>query len=204
MVSGRSDNPGIQSLKPATSLLLCTEVAFGWGQKDRRSTKPQCLSWTPSVLGCSFHWEVEDAGILRQAVLRSRHRPGQCVGHQEASVHASCCHAPGLECKIKEHGISGPAEQVKGLAVTGYLGLVGWLSPVLCCWYPVLLCARVRWRMSQVVFTVVCTVCVCLRMAGRAGFALVQISKARYPPCSSLKTCMTMGSGKETQCLSAF
>lgn len=58
--------------------------------------------------------------------------------------------------------------------------------------------------MSQAVFTVVWTVRVCLRMAGRAGSALVQISKARYSPCSSLKACMTTGSGKETQCLSVF
>ncbi|XP_013203947.1 proprotein convertase subtilisin/kexin type 9 [Microtus ochrogaster] len=72
------------------------------------------------LTGCSFHWEVEDTGVLRQAVLRSRHRPGQCVGHQEASVHASCCHAPGLECKIKEHGISGPAEQVTVACEAGW------------------------------------------------------------------------------------
>lgn len=78
-----------------------------------------------SVLGCGFHWEVEGLSIQRQPVLRSRRQPGQCVGHQAASVYASCCHVPGLECKIKEHGISGPAEQVKELGMAGYLGLVG-------------------------------------------------------------------------------
>jgi hypothetical protein len=77
-----------------------------------------------SVLGCSFHWEVEDLSVRRQPALRSRRQPGQCVGHQAASVYASCCHAPGLECKIKEHGISGPSEQVKELGVVGYVGLV--------------------------------------------------------------------------------
>lgn len=83
-----------------------------------------------SVLGCSFHWEVEDLSVQQQPVLRSRRQPGQCVGHQAASVHASCCHAPGLECKIKEHGISGPAEQVKKLGWLGTLVLWG-CCPVL-------------------------------------------------------------------------
>lgn len=77
-----------------------------------------------SVLGCSFHWEVEDLSAQRQPALRSIRQPGQCIGHQAASVYASCCHAPGLECKIKEHGISGPSEQVKELGMVGYLGLV--------------------------------------------------------------------------------
>ncbi|XP_021490952.1 proprotein convertase subtilisin/kexin type 9 [Meriones unguiculatus] len=72
------------------------------------------------LTGCSFHWEVEDLGVQWQPVLRSRHQPGQRVGHREASVHASCCHAPGLECKIKEHGISGPAEQVTVACEAGW------------------------------------------------------------------------------------
>lgn len=83
-------------------------------------THVHCHQKDHVLTGCSFYWEVEDTGILRQAVLRSRHRPGQCVGHQEASVHASCCHAPGLECKIKEHGISGPAEQVTVACEAGW------------------------------------------------------------------------------------
>lgn len=73
-----------------------------------------------SVLGCSFHWEVEDLSVRRQPALRSRRQPGQCVGHQAASVYASCCHAPGLECKIKEHGISGSSEQVTVACEAGW------------------------------------------------------------------------------------
>lgn len=121
----QASNPSTQSCFYLSQASDLKEVVSSWGQKDRRSTKFRCLSWMPSLLGCSFHWEVEDLGVQRQPVLRSRHQPGQCIGHQEASVHASCCHAPGLECKIKEHGIPGPTEQVKGLRVAGYLGLVG-------------------------------------------------------------------------------
>ncbi|XP_065732074.1 proprotein convertase subtilisin/kexin type 9 isoform X6 [Phocoena phocoena] len=64
------------------------------------------------VAGCSSHWEVEDLGTPSRPVLRPRGQPDQCVGHKEASIHASCCHAPGLECKVREHGILGPAEKV--------------------------------------------------------------------------------------------
>lgn len=131
-------------LKPASFLLelflsfpsfRLERSSISWDQKDRKSTKLQSLSYVFSVLGCSFHWEVENLRAQQQPLLRSRHQPGQCVGHQEASVHASCCHAPGLECKIKEHGIAGPAEQVKELGMAGYLGLVcvcgGGCCPVL-------------------------------------------------------------------------
>ncbi|XP_040612979.1 proprotein convertase subtilisin/kexin type 9 isoform X2 [Mesocricetus auratus] len=77
-------------------------------------THAHCHQKDHVLTGCSLHWEVEGIGVQPLAVLRSRHQPGQCTGHREASVHASCCHAPGLECKIKEHGISGPAEQAAG------------------------------------------------------------------------------------------
>ncbi|XP_052031556.1 proprotein convertase subtilisin/kexin type 9 isoform X2 [Apodemus sylvaticus] len=83
-------------------------------------THVHCHQKDHVLTGCSFHWEVEDLSVQRQPVLRSRRQPGQCVGHQAASVHASCCHAPGLECKIKEHGISGPAEQVTVACEAGW------------------------------------------------------------------------------------
>ncbi|XP_052573550.1 proprotein convertase subtilisin/kexin type 9 isoform X5 [Peromyscus californicus insignis] len=83
-------------------------------------TRAHCHQKDHVLTGCSFHWEVEDIGVQRPAVLRPRHQPGQCVGHREASVHASCCHAPGLECKIKEHGVSGPTEQVTVACEAGW------------------------------------------------------------------------------------
>ncbi|NP_001394176.1 proprotein convertase subtilisin/kexin type 9 isoform 9 preproprotein [Homo sapiens] len=82
------------------------------------------------VAGCSSHWEVEDLGTHKPPVLRPRGQPNQCVGHREASIHASCCHAPGLECKVKEHGIPAPQEQVtvaceEGWTLTGCSALPG-------------------------------------------------------------------------------
>ncbi|XP_069336150.1 proprotein convertase subtilisin/kexin type 9 isoform X7 [Eulemur rufifrons] len=82
------------------------------------------------VAGCSSHWEAEDLGTHSRPVPRPRGQLDQCVGHKEASVHASCCHAPGLECKVKEHGVPGPAEQVtvaceEGWTLTGCSALPG-------------------------------------------------------------------------------
>ncbi|XP_051027820.1 proprotein convertase subtilisin/kexin type 9 [Acomys russatus] len=82
-------------------------------------THVRCRQKDHALTGCSFYWEVEDFGV-RQLMRRSRHQPGKHTGHREASVHASCCHAPGLECKIKEHGISGPTEQVTVACEAGW------------------------------------------------------------------------------------
>lgn len=62
--------------------------------------------------GCSAHWEAEDFRARGWPMLRPG-GPSQCVGHSKASVHASCCSAPGLECRIREHGVPWPAEQVR-------------------------------------------------------------------------------------------
>ncbi|XP_034358880.1 proprotein convertase subtilisin/kexin type 9 isoform X1 [Arvicanthis niloticus] len=83
-------------------------------------THVHCHQKDHVLTGCSLHWEVEDLSVQRQPALRSRRQPGQCVGHLAASVYASCCHAPGLECKIKEHGVSGPAEQVTVACEAGW------------------------------------------------------------------------------------
>ncbi|XP_004371755.1 proprotein convertase subtilisin/kexin type 9 [Trichechus manatus latirostris] len=93
-------------------------------------THAHCHQQSHVLTGCSSHWEAEDLGTQRQPVLRPRGQPGQCVGHQGASVHASCCHAPGLECKVKEHGVLGPAEKVavaceEGWTLTGCSALPG-------------------------------------------------------------------------------
>lgn len=92
---------------------------MGWGGETEGPLASRCLSRPSSSPGCSSHWEVEDPGTPRRPVLRPRGQPDQCVGHKEASIHASCCHAPGLECKVREHGIPGPAEKVKGLRGLG-------------------------------------------------------------------------------------
>lgn len=93
-------------------------------------TRVHCHQQGHVLTGCSSHWEVSDIGTHRRPGLKPGGHPDQCVGHKEASVHASCCHAPGLECKVKEHGGPGPAEQVtvgceEGWTLTGCSTLPG-------------------------------------------------------------------------------
>ncbi|XP_036718275.1 proprotein convertase subtilisin/kexin type 9 [Balaenoptera musculus] len=95
-------------LLPQANCRVHTALPAGAGVQ----TQARCPQPGHVLTGCSSHWEVEDLGTPRRPVLRPRGQPDQCVGHKEASIHASCCHAPGLECKVREHGIPGPAEKV--------------------------------------------------------------------------------------------
>ncbi|XP_005398562.1 PREDICTED: proprotein convertase subtilisin/kexin type 9 [Chinchilla lanigera] len=88
-----------------------------------------CHQQDEVLTGCSTHWEAEDFGAHRWPVPRPG-GPGQCVGHKEASIHASCCQAPGLECRVREHGVPWPVEQVTvacedGWTLTGCSALPG-------------------------------------------------------------------------------
>ncbi|XP_004642652.1 proprotein convertase subtilisin/kexin type 9 [Octodon degus] len=88
-----------------------------------------CHQQDQVLTGCSAHWEAEDFGAHGWPVVRPG-RPGQCVGPKEASVHASCCQASGLECRVKEHGVPQPVEQVTvscedGWTLTGCSALPG-------------------------------------------------------------------------------
>ncbi|KAG8518920.1 Proprotein convertase subtilisin/kexin type 9, partial [Galemys pyrenaicus] len=93
-------------LLPQASCSVHTAPPAGTGTE----THVRCHQQGHVLTGCSSHWEVEDLGIPRQPGPRPQ--PDRCVGHEEASVHASCCHAPGLECRVREHGLTGPAEKV--------------------------------------------------------------------------------------------
>nr|A8T682.1 RecName: Full=Proprotein convertase subtilisin/kexin type 9; AltName: Full=Proprotein convertase 9; Short=PC9; AltName: Full=Subtilisin/kexin-like protease PC9; Flags: Precursor [Saguinus labiatus]ABV59225.1 convertase subtilisin/kexin type 9 preproprotein [Saguinus labiatus] len=93
-------------------------------------TRAHCHQQGHILTGCSSHWEVEDLGTHKPPVLRPEGQHNQCMGHRGASTHASCCHAPGLECKVKEHGLPAPQEQVtvtceEGWTLTGCSALPG-------------------------------------------------------------------------------
>ncbi|XP_027800824.1 proprotein convertase subtilisin/kexin type 9 isoform X2 [Marmota flaviventris] len=100
-----------------------------------KETRVHCHQEGQVLTGCSSHWEISDIGTHRRPGQRPGGQSDQCVGHKEASVHASCCRAPGLECKVKDHGVPGPAEQVtvaceEGWTLTGCNALPG-ASPIL-------------------------------------------------------------------------
>uniref|UniRef100_A0A8C0XCE6 Proprotein convertase subtilisin/kexin type 9 n=1 Tax=Castor canadensis TaxID=51338 RepID=A0A8C0XCE6_CASCN len=113
-------------LLPRANCSVHTAPAATVGQE----TNVHCHQQGHILTGCSSHWESEDLGTYHQTMLRPGGQPSKCVGHKEASVHASCCHAPGLECTVKEHGVPGPVEQVTvaceaGWTLTGCSALPG-------------------------------------------------------------------------------
>ncbi|XP_066481739.1 proprotein convertase subtilisin/kexin type 9 [Tiliqua scincoides] len=54
------------------------------------------------LTGCSSHALTGDFSDNIRPVLRTNSSHDQCVGQADATVHASCCHAPSIECKVQE------------------------------------------------------------------------------------------------------
>ncbi|XP_048208079.1 proprotein convertase subtilisin/kexin type 9-like [Perognathus longimembris pacificus] len=72
------------------------------------------------LTGCSSHWGTENLGVYEHTSRkRGPNQPRWCVGHKEASVHASCCHAPGLQCKTKYRALR-PLEKVTATCDVGW------------------------------------------------------------------------------------
>ncbi|XP_069843716.1 proprotein convertase subtilisin/kexin type 9-like [Dipodomys merriami] len=76
-------------------------------------TYTHCRDPDQVLTGCSSHWEVENLGVFPHTTpKRGTNLPRRCAGHKEASVHASCCHAPGLQCTTKKYRPLSPLEKV--------------------------------------------------------------------------------------------
>ncbi|XP_042555271.1 proprotein convertase subtilisin/kexin type 9-like [Dipodomys spectabilis] len=76
-------------------------------------TYTHCPDPDQVLTGCSSHWEVENLGVFPHTTpKRGTNLPRRCAGHKEASVHASCCHAPGLQCTTKKYRPLSPLEKV--------------------------------------------------------------------------------------------
>ncbi|KAG8132454.1 hypothetical protein E2320_010306 [Naja naja] len=58
-----------------------------------------CIKDSYVLTGCSTH---SLAGDLSGGIKADSSR-AHCVGQGEATVHASCCHAPSLECRVQGH-----------------------------------------------------------------------------------------------------
>ncbi|KAJ6662567.1 hypothetical protein lerEdw1_011704 [Lerista edwardsae] len=75
-----------------------------WFPEDQRLLTPNRVAGLPSklVAGCSSHALTGDFSDNVRPVLRTNSSHDQCVGQADATVHASCCHAPSIECKVQE------------------------------------------------------------------------------------------------------
>ncbi|XP_025022429.1 proprotein convertase subtilisin/kexin type 9 [Python bivittatus] len=61
-----------------------------------------CTKDSHVLTGCSTHSLAGDINGNIRAVQRADSGRAHCVGQGDAMVHASCCHAPSLECKVQE------------------------------------------------------------------------------------------------------
>ncbi|KAH0618577.1 hypothetical protein JD844_017925 [Phrynosoma platyrhinos] len=55
------------------------------------------------LAGCSSHSLAGDFSGNIRPVLKTENNFDRCIGQPGAAVHASCCHAPSLECKVQEY-----------------------------------------------------------------------------------------------------
>uniref|UniRef100_A0A6I8N7P4 Proprotein convertase subtilisin/kexin type 9 n=1 Tax=Ornithorhynchus anatinus TaxID=9258 RepID=A0A6I8N7P4_ORNAN len=74
------------------------------------------------LTGCSSRSAAEGSAVPARPVWRPTAGPSGCAGPNGAEIRASCCHAPGLECRVKEHTAAGPQVTVAcedGWTLTG-------------------------------------------------------------------------------------
>ncbi|XP_042555241.1 proprotein convertase subtilisin/kexin type 9-like [Dipodomys spectabilis] len=74
-------------------------------------TYNHCPDADQVLTGCSSHWGI-DLDVYQYTSRKENPQTSQCVGHPEASVHAFCCHSPGLQCKTKKYSPSRLLEKV--------------------------------------------------------------------------------------------
>ncbi|XP_072505696.1 proprotein convertase subtilisin/kexin type 9 isoform X2 [Notamacropus eugenii] len=86
--------------------------------------RARCDEESHVVTGCTSHAQREEFGDRVKPIMKSQHGHSQCLSRGEMTLHASCCHAPDLECRVKEHEPKGPTEKVtvaceEGWTLTG-------------------------------------------------------------------------------------
>ncbi|KAM9005856.1 proprotein convertase subtilisin/kexin type 9 [Sarcophilus harrisii] len=92
--------------------------------EDGGEVRARCDEESHVVTGCASHSHREDLEDQVKPVMKSKQGHSHCVSRGQSSLHASCCHAPGLECRVKEHAPEGLTEKVtvaceEGWTLTG-------------------------------------------------------------------------------------
>uniref|UniRef100_A0A8C3FR43 Proprotein convertase subtilisin/kexin type 9 n=1 Tax=Chrysemys picta bellii TaxID=8478 RepID=A0A8C3FR43_CHRPI len=83
-----------------------------------------CSKENHVLTGCSSHSLAGEFSDNVRPVLRMETGHHQCVGRTDVTLHTSCCHAPRIECQVKEHSPVGFQEKVavscdEGWTLTG-------------------------------------------------------------------------------------
>ncbi|XP_056670573.1 proprotein convertase subtilisin/kexin type 9 [Monodelphis domestica] len=71
-------------------------------RKDSGEVRARCDEESHVVTGCMSHSQMEEFGDQVKPIMRSQRGHSQCVSRREMNLHASCCHALDLECRVKE------------------------------------------------------------------------------------------------------
>uniref|UniRef100_A0ABM5G7X7 Proprotein convertase subtilisin/kexin type 9 n=1 Tax=Pogona vitticeps TaxID=103695 RepID=A0ABM5G7X7_9SAUR len=74
-----------------------------------------CSEDSSVLTGCSSHSAAGGFKIHVRPILRTERNHDHCTGQADAAVHAFCCHAPSIECKVQEYS---PLESTAKVMVT--------------------------------------------------------------------------------------
>ncbi|KAL8178613.1 UNVERIFIED_CONTAM: Proprotein convertase subtilisin/kexin type 9 [Gekko kuhli] len=71
--------------------------------EDTTVRSVSCTKDSHVLTGCSSYSLDQEFSENIRPVLRTESNHGQCIGEADGTLHASCCHAPSLECKVQEY-----------------------------------------------------------------------------------------------------
>ncbi|XP_014454112.3 proprotein convertase subtilisin/kexin type 9 [Alligator mississippiensis] len=90
----------------------CQTHASSQAMEGALTSAVGCSKENHILTGCSSHSPSGEFRDNVRPILRTENGHDHCVGRSDLVSHASCCHAPGLECKVKEYSPTGFTEQV--------------------------------------------------------------------------------------------
>ncbi|XP_077189723.1 proprotein convertase subtilisin/kexin type 9 [Paroedura picta] len=93
----------------------CQINTYAQMAEDSAVRSVSCSKDSHVLTGCSSYSLDRGFSENIRPVLRTESNEDQCIGPADATVHASCCHAPSLECKVQEYS---PANFTTKVTVT--------------------------------------------------------------------------------------
>ncbi|XP_056619881.1 proprotein convertase subtilisin/kexin type 9 [Triplophysa dalaica] len=79
-------------------------------ESPQKGERAECLNADHQLTGCSFFSSSGDVSDSDRSLHGSRRA---CPASRGVTSYASCCHAPSLECHVKEHDSTGLSTQVE-------------------------------------------------------------------------------------------
>ncbi|XP_053098933.1 proprotein convertase subtilisin/kexin type 9 [Hemicordylus capensis] len=93
----------------------CQVIAHSQTAEGTAVRSASCTKDGHVLTGCSSHSLTGEFSSNIRPILKTESSHDQCVSQADATVHASCCHAPSIECKVLEYS---PVEYAAKVMVT--------------------------------------------------------------------------------------